>query len=65
VARRLREALAALVPELRPKVVLFGGGAIPRTHTGKIQRRRLASLFARYRTWQGAPVVEPASRKAA
>ena len=45
---------AALPLELRPKVVLHGAAPIPRTHTGKIQRRKLHPSFAPYRNCKGA-----------
>ncbi len=55
--RRLRGALSEMTVETRPKIVLFGPTGIPRTHTGKIQRRRLEPLFSRYGTWRGPQVV--------
>jgi long-chain acyl-CoA synthetase len=55
--QRLREALSAMTLETRPKVVLFGAMNIPRTHTGKIQRRKLQPLFSRFGSWRGAPVL--------
>src|SRR5262249_42622879 len=42
---RLAAALDAMSGEQRPKVVLFGTQPIPRTHTGKVQRRKLLPLF--------------------
>jgi len=42
---RLSAAIEAMSSEQRPKVVLFGSGPIPRTHTGKVQRRKLQPLF--------------------
>jgi acyl-coenzyme A synthetase/AMP-(fatty) acid ligase len=50
---QLREAIAALPVELRPKVVVRGARVIPRTHTGKIQRRRLQPLFDAYSDVRG------------
>src|SRR6185436_8442767 len=44
----LMAALDALPLDLRPKVVLHGAAPIPRTHTGKIQRRKLQPLFAKF-----------------
>ena len=60
----LRARLAAAVGELpldaRPKVVLYGPVAIPRTHTGKIQRRKLQPLFASHANCRGALRIERA-----
>ena len=39
--------------EQRPKVVLFGAEPIPRTHTGKVQRRKLQPLFEAHATCRG------------
>jgi hypothetical protein len=44
----------------RPKVILFGAAPIPRTHTGKIQRRKLHPLFAGYVQSRGALRIERA-----
>jgi long-chain acyl-CoA synthetase len=46
VAGELVRALEALPAELRPKVVVRGAAPIPRTHTGKVQRAKLAPWFA-------------------
>jgi long-chain acyl-CoA synthetase len=54
VRTRLTAAVAALPLETRPKVVLHGAAPIPRTHTGKIQRRKLHPSFAAYRNCKGA-----------
>jgi acyl-coenzyme A synthetase/AMP-(fatty) acid ligase len=43
---------------LRPKVVLHGATPIPRTHTGKIQRRKLQPLFAKFAEHKGPVHVE-------
>ena len=54
---RLTAALAALpVPE-RPKVVLYGARPIPRTHTGKIQRRKMQGWYATWNNHRGALVI--------
>ena len=45
---RLSKVIETLPIELRPKVLLHGAAPIPRTHTGKIQRRKLQPLFASY-----------------
>jgi long-chain acyl-CoA synthetase len=55
---RLTEAVHAVPPDQRPKVLLHGAAPIPRTHTGKVQRRRLAALFAPYDDCRGALRVE-------
>jgi long-chain acyl-CoA synthetase len=54
----LMAALDALPVDLRPKVVLHGTAPIPRTHTGKIQRRKLQPLFARFAEHKGPVHVE-------
>jgi long-chain acyl-CoA synthetase len=41
----------------RPKVVLFGTQAIPRTHTGKVQRRKMQGWFAAWSGHRGATVI--------
>jgi long-chain acyl-CoA synthetase len=54
---RLSAAIFAMpVPE-RPKVVLYGTVPIPRTHTGKIQRRKMQPWFLRWSAHRGAMVV--------
>ena len=54
---RLTRAWAAMPADSRPKVILYGDAAIPRTHTGKIQRRKLQPLFEPYRDCRGALVI--------
>jgi long-chain acyl-CoA synthetase len=51
-------ALATMPAPERPKVVLYGAAPIPRTHTGKVQRRKLQPLFAGWSKHRGAAVVE-------
>jgi long-chain acyl-CoA synthetase len=58
VRQALIAALDTLSLDLRPKVVLHGTTAIPRTHTGKIQRRKLQPLFARFREVRGPVHIE-------
>lgn len=53
-------ALGAMPPPERPKVVLYGAAPIPRTHTGKVQRRKLQPLFAGWSKHRGAAVIERA-----
>ena len=55
---RLTAAVATMEPELRPKVILHGPAQIPRTHTGKIQRRKLAGLFAQFIDVRGPLKIE-------
>ncbi len=56
---RLAKAIEAMpVPE-RPKVVLHGTRAIPRTHTGKVQRRKMVSWFDEFALHRGALLVRP------
>jgi long-chain acyl-CoA synthetase len=55
----LRHALLELPVAVRPKVVLYGADPIPRTHTGKIQRRRLAQRFDSYARYASSePLIE-------
>jgi long-chain acyl-CoA synthetase len=56
----LQKAIEGMLPDQRPKVVLYGGAPIPRTHTGKIQRRKLLPLFERYDDCRGALQIKPA-----
>jgi long-chain acyl-CoA synthetase len=58
VHRGLLAALDTLSLDLRPKVILHGTTPIPRTHTGKIQRRKLQPLFARFATHRGPVHLE-------
>jgi long-chain acyl-CoA synthetase len=50
---RLVAAIDALPPPERPKVVLHGTEPIPRTHTGKIQRRKMQPWFAAWSAHRG------------
>ena len=61
---RIQEAIEAMPADLRPKVVLHGAAAIPRTHTGKIQRRKLVPLFERYDECRGALQIKPTQPQA-
>jgi long-chain acyl-CoA synthetase len=60
VQTSLKKAIESMLPDQRPKVVLYGGAPIPRTHTGKIQRRKLLPLFERYDDCRGALQIKPA-----
>lgn len=42
----LDAAILSLPATIRPKVVVHGSRPLPRTHTGKLQRRSLVDLFA-------------------
>jgi long-chain acyl-CoA synthetase len=53
VRMRLSIALDAMGGERRPKVVVFGSEPIPRTHTGKVQRRKLQPLFEAHAACRG------------
>ena len=55
---RLTKTIEALPIELRPKVILCSSTPIPRTHTGKIQRRKLHSLFSKFDDCRGALKIE-------
>jgi acyl-CoA synthetase (AMP-forming)/AMP-acid ligase II len=54
-------ALAAVLEGMllaeRPKVVLFGARPIPRTHTGKVQRRKMQPWFADWARHRGSSVI--------
>jgi long-chain acyl-CoA synthetase len=54
---RLLAALAAMTVAERPKVVLHGAAPIPRTHTGKIQRRKMQPWFTPWSKHRGAIVI--------
>jgi acyl-CoA synthetase (AMP-forming)/AMP-acid ligase II len=54
IRARLATTLEAMVGEQRPKIVLFGAQSIPRTHTGKVQRRKLQPLFEPHAACRGA-----------
>jgi long-chain acyl-CoA synthetase len=58
----LRARLAAAIDGMpvaeRPKVVLHGTRPIPRTHTGKIQRRKMQPWFATWVAHRGLTVID-------
>jgi acyl-CoA synthetase (AMP-forming)/AMP-acid ligase II len=58
-ANLLASVIADLPVRLRPKIVLWGPDCIPRTHTGKTQRRMLVDNFAAYRAGAGAGSFVP------
>jgi long-chain acyl-CoA synthetase len=60
LAGKLKAAIESMLPDQRPKVLLYGGAPIPRTHTGKLQRRKLVPLFERYDECRGALQIKPA-----
>ncbi len=49
----LKVVLEKIQLERRPKVVMTGTTAIPRTHTGKVQRRKLLPLFSGFSEMRG------------
>ncbi|HMC94331.1 MAG TPA: class I adenylate-forming enzyme family protein, partial [Polyangia bacterium] len=51
---RLTKAAGDMPADARPKVILHGAAPIPRTHTGKIQRRKLHPTFAPFGNCRGA-----------
>jgi long-chain acyl-CoA synthetase len=61
---RLAAAIEAMPLPERPKVVLHGSYPIPRTHTGKIQRRKMQPWFAKWTEHRGQAVIRelPAER---
>jgi long-chain acyl-CoA synthetase len=56
---RLVRAIETLPLPERPKVVLHGTEPVPRTHTGKIQRRKMEPWFARWSGHRGPTVIAP------
>ena len=46
-------AARAMPESLRPKVIAYSGSPIPRTHTGKVQRRILQPIFLPYQHVRG------------
>jgi long-chain acyl-CoA synthetase len=54
---RLSAAIRAMPIGERPKVVLHGNQPIPRTHTGKIQRRKMQPWFGAWIAHKGAMVI--------
>jgi long-chain acyl-CoA synthetase len=55
---RLTSAIQAMPLAERPKVVLHGQQPIPRTHTGKIQRRKMQPWFEAWVAHRGAVVID-------
>jgi acyl-coenzyme A synthetase/AMP-(fatty) acid ligase len=58
---RLSKVVGQMPLDARPKIVLYGSIPIPRTHTGKIQRRKLHAAFAPFRNSRGPLRIERAS----
>jgi long-chain acyl-CoA synthetase len=58
---RLICAIERLPAELRPHVVLHGAQPIPRTHTGKVQRRHLLPLFHAFKEHRGRTQLQRVS----
>lgn len=58
---RLTAAIEAMPVAERPKVVLYGAQPIPRTHTGKIQRRKMHGWFAGWSEHRGQAVIDKLS----
>ena len=56
----LTKATTDMPIDARPKIILHGTTPIPRTHTGKIQRRKLLPLFAPFGASRGALRIERA-----
>jgi acyl-CoA synthetase (AMP-forming)/AMP-acid ligase II len=50
-------AIDAMLLAERPKVVLWGARPVPRTHTGKIQRRKMQPWFAPWAAYRGGTLV--------
>jgi long-chain acyl-CoA synthetase len=58
----IKSVMMKLPVRMRPKVILYGHEIIPRTHTGKIQRRHLRGLFTNYRDVNAGFTFEMAER---
>jgi long-chain acyl-CoA synthetase len=58
VRGRLEAVIDAMPVAERPKVVLYGAHPIPRTHTGKVQRRKMQPWFGRFSNHRGVLVIE-------
>ena len=54
---RIAAAIQAMPVAERPKVVLHGALPIPRTHTGKIQRRKMQPWFAAWVAHRGPTLI--------
>jgi long-chain acyl-CoA synthetase len=54
---RLSTAIQSMPVAERPKIVLYGTEPIPRTHTGKIQRRKMQPWFLPWASHRGAMVI--------
>jgi long-chain acyl-CoA synthetase len=55
----LTETISKFPVEERPKVILFGDTPIPRTHTGKVQRRKMQPWFGSHADHRGAIKMLP------
>ncbi len=58
---RLTKVVGEMPLDARPKIILYGAAPIPRTHTGKIQRRKLHATFAPFQSSRGALRIERAA----
>lgn len=56
--KALLPIIQSLPVRMRPKVILWGVDLVPRTHTGKIQRRLLKPRFASYEKQASSMIVE-------
>jgi long-chain acyl-CoA synthetase len=54
---RLVAAIQVIAAAQRPKVVLHGSRAIPRTHTGKVQRRKMQPWFSPFAEHRGRVLI--------
>jgi long-chain acyl-CoA synthetase len=62
--QRLSAAIQTLPVAERPKVVLYGPTPIARTHTGKVQRRKMQSWFSPWSAHKGRLVIERLTEEA-
>ncbi|HUJ25973.1 MAG TPA: class I adenylate-forming enzyme family protein, partial [Myxococcales bacterium] len=58
---RILAALESMPVAERPKILLHGARPIPRTHTGKVQRRKMQPWFEKWSAHRGPTLVEPVS----
>jgi acyl-CoA synthetase (AMP-forming)/AMP-acid ligase II len=60
---RILGCIERLPVERRPKIILHGAAPIPRTHTGKVQRRKLVGWFDDYGECRGPTQIVPVSTR--
>jgi long-chain acyl-CoA synthetase len=63
VRTRILQCVERLPVERRPKIILHGAAPIPRTHTGKVQRRKLIAWFDDYGDCRGPTRLLPVNTR--